>query len=611
MEALKPGDPGAVGRYRLSARLGGNGRLGTVFLGKSRDGGAVTIRLVRPDLAADRRFVERFRKTTDAVRRIDGLYLAHVLDADPDGTPPWLVAEYSPGITLDEAVRAHGPLPENALRALGTALSRALVAVHAAKVVHQGLAAGTVMLTPAGPQIIDLGLTALLGADASAALPAPEQATGGTVTPATDIFALAGVVCRAAGVAPYGDVDAAELAQRVLRTTPDLDGVPEDVADLLARCFARRPDARPTAAELAELFDGDDAAGTAWLPADVAVAVEAAARVKPPKAAKSAKSLATSGRQQGGTPGGHTAVGAEGSEGSDRADSAGRSAGSDTQGPADHRDDAVEDGSDNETVEVGVGVAVAAAVEDDDKTPPAPAVAPAAATPTVVARKPPEETQLVKPRKPTAAPTAAPQADSGGAAASGGAPAPGAAAASVAAAPTRVVPAPAPPRPGTPPRPTSPASPAALTDAPTPPTTTPPPRPAEAAPTVAAPRWSPAGPPVEDARPGFPASPPVPPVPAAGTAAPAPGAPHGIPATAPTKRQAIPAVWYAVIVLVGLTSAGLAVYRLLDSEWRDLQNPFMGFVLPGVSLVFGLAGLVVLALAVSDRRKAARDPQRM
>ncbi|UGQ10288.1 serine/threonine protein kinase [Yinghuangia sp. ASG 101] len=578
MEALKPGDPGAVGRYRLSARLDGNGRLGTVFLGKSRDGGAVTVRLVRPDLAADKRFVERFRKTIEAVRRIDGPHLAHVLDADPDATPPWLVAEYAPGITLEEAVRAHGPLPEKALRALGAALSRALVAVHAAKVVHQGLAAGTVMLTRTGPQITDLGLTALLGADASAALPAPEQATGGAVTPATDVFALAGVVCQAAGVAPYGDVDAAELAQRVLRTTPELDGVPEELAALLTRCFARRPDSRPTAAELAELFDGDDAAGTAWLPTDVAAAVDAAARVRPPKpAAKPARSQAAARAEDGAdeTP-------------SEKSAAAGGPRGGGTPGPrkpaaavpgtpADTGDAVGEDDGNEETVEVGVGVAVAATADEDVTAPVPAAEKPAPAAPTVVVRKPLDEAQLLKPRTPQ---PAAPQTPAAPAAAS---------------TPTEVA---APARPAdAPARPVSPAP--STSSAPSAP-----PRPAEAAPTVVAPRWSPAGPPAEDARgaaPAAPAGPPQPPAPPYGDT------PREAPA--PAKRQASAGVWYAVIVLVGLTSAGLAVYRLFDSEWRDLQNPVMGLVLPGVSLVFGLAGLVVLALVVGDRRKSSGDPR--
>ncbi|NUU21873.1 MAG: protein kinase, partial [Streptomycetaceae bacterium] len=296
MEALKPGDPGVVGRYRLSARLG-QGRLGAVFLGKAKGGLPVAVRLVRPDLAADEKFMARFRRTMTAVRGVDGLHLAHVVDADPDATPPWLVTEYAPGVPLDAALRDHGPLDEEPLRALGSALSRALVALHAAKVTHQGLSAATVTLTPDGPRITDLGVPALLGLDATSALPAPEQATGGTVGPATDVFALGGLLCHAAGVAPYGKATSAELAQKVLRTTPDLAGLPKDFAELIARCLARRPDARPSADELVELFDGEDATGVGWLPAPIRDAVTKAAQVKPPRTKKPTPSAARAGAE--------------------------------------------------------------------------------------------------------------------------------------------------------------------------------------------------------------------------------------------------------------------------------------------------------------------------
>ncbi|MGR6997044.1 serine/threonine-protein kinase [Yinghuangia aomiensis] len=288
MEALKPGDPGVVGRYRLSARLG-DGRLGAVFLGADEDGETVAIRLVRPDLATDAKFLGRFRKATDAVRAVDGTHVARVLDADADGTPPWLAAEYAPGITLADAVRDHGPLPEESLRALGSALARALAAVHEAKVTHQGLSSATVQLTEHGPQITDLGISAMLGADASSALPAPEQATGGGVRPATDVFALAGVVCAAAGVAPYGDTTGPALAQKVLRSAPDLAGLPEDLVEIVAKCLAKRPDARPSAAELAELFDGEDATSAAWLPKAIRAAVAEATKTAADAAAESAK----------------------------------------------------------------------------------------------------------------------------------------------------------------------------------------------------------------------------------------------------------------------------------------------------------------------------------
>ncbi|MFD0431948.1 hypothetical protein ACFQ60_46515 [Streptomyces zhihengii] len=35
----------------------------------------------------------------DAARQVGGFYTAHVLDADPDGDPPWLATAYIPGLS--------------------------------------------------------------------------------------------------------------------------------------------------------------------------------------------------------------------------------------------------------------------------------------------------------------------------------------------------------------------------------------------------------------------------------------------------------------------------------------------------------------------------------
>lgn len=656
MEALKPGDPGVVGRYRLSARLG-DGRLGAVFLGADEDGETVAVRLVRPDLAGDAKFLGRFRKTTDAVRAVEGAHVARVLDADADGTPPWLAAEYAPGITLAEAVRDHGPLPEESLRALGSALARALAAVHEAQVTHQGLSSATVQLTEHGPQITDLGISAMLGADASSALPAPEQATGGGVRPATDVFALAGVVCAAAGVAPYGDTTGPALAQKVLRSAPDLAGLPEDLVEIVAKCLAKRPDARPSAAELADLFDGEDATSAAWLPkairAAVADATKSAADAAAERAKKAPKAAAKPAAK---SPAKKTGNAPEADAGKDAAKPAATESASgpakDTakgsakeapkaaaKSPAKKSSQSAAEGADakatpkagaNDTTKVAIPVPAAAAAAsaakddpDDDATP--------AATPAVPRQKRPaaedegkdevkekaaespadagsakpagvlpaagadkatdakadkptdeptdeDETDAAKddPAAPTVVVKSPPASDNG----TGNKPGKGAkAAATPAAAPTVVV-----DRPLDQPQLLKPrlVTEAAAAAAPAPAAVPTPRREAPVAdPTVVAPRNVAAAAPAAYPTP-FP------------NAAPAETA-------APAKREAKDAIWYAVIALVGLTSAGLAVYRLIDGDWRDLQNPVMGYVLPGIALVCGLAGILVLALAVKDR----------
>ncbi|MFF7248293.1 serine/threonine-protein kinase [Embleya sp. NPDC008237] len=283
MDPLKPGDPGVVGRYRLSARLG-QGGLGTVFLGRAPGGDHVTVKLVRPDLASDKTFLERFRKDVTTAREVGGTHVAHVLDADPDGTPPWLVVEHVAGPSLEAAVAAHGPLPEHTLRALGAGLAEGLAAIHEADLTHRDLKPANVLLAADGPRVADYALARALGSAGMTrtgvvdvpGLPAPEQVTGGSIGPAIDVFALGGVLCHAAGVAPFGAGTVAEIAQKVVREMPDLTELPDWLREIVADCLKKRPTARPSAADLVARFAAAEP-GADWLPKEVAALVALAA----------------------------------------------------------------------------------------------------------------------------------------------------------------------------------------------------------------------------------------------------------------------------------------------------------------------------------------------
>ncbi|MGW1539134.1 protein kinase domain-containing protein [Streptomyces sp. NPDC002309] len=286
MDGLGPGDPPRIGGYRLLARLGAGG-MGQVYVARSDRGRTVAVKLVRRELAAQEEFRARFRQEVRAARQVGGDWTAPVLDADTEAAVPWVATGYVAGPSLQQVVgRDHGALPERSVRILAAGLAHALKDIHAAGIVHRDLKPSNVLVTIDGPRVIDFGIArametvtdggltrtgALVG---SPGFMAPEQVRGDRVTPACDVFCLGSVLAYAAtGRLPFGGTDSGvhALMFRIAQEEPDLDGVPEGVADLVRHCLRKDPEARPTLDDvLRRTGAGDTVAGgrsrDPWLP---------------------------------------------------------------------------------------------------------------------------------------------------------------------------------------------------------------------------------------------------------------------------------------------------------------------------------------------------------
>ncbi|MGW5877528.1 WD40 repeat domain-containing serine/threonine protein kinase [Nocardiopsis terrae] len=281
MLSLTPDDPRSVGPHLLLARLGAGG-MGKVYLARTPHGDLAALKLVKDDLAHDPEFRARFAREVRAAARVRGPFTPAVTDSDTGADVPWLATEYVPGPTLKEAVREHGPLPPESLPVLVSGLARALAAVHGAGLMHRDLKPGNVLLSPRGPQVIDFGLaravegTVLTRTGQAFGTPAyasPEQITGRDITPASDVFSLAGTaVFAAGGRPPFGAGRPRQVLARILSEEPDLSAVPEGrMRDLLARCLAKEPAERPDVTGILDALAGDPLleAEQEWLPAPV------------------------------------------------------------------------------------------------------------------------------------------------------------------------------------------------------------------------------------------------------------------------------------------------------------------------------------------------------
>ncbi|MFD0269439.1 serine/threonine-protein kinase, partial [Streptomyces sp. NPDC127106] len=260
-QPLEADDPQVVAGYRLAARLGAGG-MGRVYLSHTRGGRPVALKVVRPELAGDPSFRRRFHREVEAARRVRGAYTAELIDADAEGTPPWLATLYVPGPSLTEAVARRGPLPVPAVLWLVAGVAEALQVIHDAGIVHRDMKPSNVLLAADGPRVIDFGISLASGitrhttTGAAVGTPtymAPEQASGDEVTAATDVFALGQTAAFAALGRPlYGDGPSLSVLYRIVNEAPDLDELPEALRPLIGRCLAADPADRATPAEIVE-----------------------------------------------------------------------------------------------------------------------------------------------------------------------------------------------------------------------------------------------------------------------------------------------------------------------------------------------------------------------
>ncbi|QEV19537.1 serine/threonine-protein kinase [Streptomyces alboniger] len=282
MEPLRADDPGELGSYRLLRRLGAGG-MGRVYLARSPGGRTVAVKVVRPDLAADEDFRTRFRHEVEIARAVSGRYTAPVVDAAPDAPLPWLATSYVLGPDLTEVVDAHGGLPERTVVALGAGLAAALTEIHASGLIHRDLKPSNVLLAADGPRVIDFGIARAIDGNrltqtgvvvGSPGYMPPEQAMGGDVGVAGDVFSLGAVLAFAAtGRNAFGEGSShAAMLYQVVHAEPDLTGVPQRLQGLVRACLLKDPAQRPTPTEVVAALapHGVESVLTDWLPSAVA-----------------------------------------------------------------------------------------------------------------------------------------------------------------------------------------------------------------------------------------------------------------------------------------------------------------------------------------------------
>jgi serine/threonine protein kinase len=263
------------GRYRLSGRIAVGG-MGEVWRGTDELlDRAVAVKLLSAAHATDEAFRARFRAEARYAASLSHPNIAQVFDYGETtgneeaaaGLPSggaYLIMELVQGEPLSAVIARQERLsPGDTLRIVSQSAD-ALAAAHEAGIVHRDIKPGNLLVTSDGTtKITDFGIArAMWAAQAShltqtgmvmgtASYVSPEQATGGTITSASDIYSL-GVVAYEClvGEPPFtAETPVAIAVAHMHRPVPPLpDDVPAPVAELVTSMLAKAPEDRPQSA---------------------------------------------------------------------------------------------------------------------------------------------------------------------------------------------------------------------------------------------------------------------------------------------------------------------------------------------------------------------------
>ncbi|MEV4627491.1 protein kinase [Micromonospora sp. NPDC049523] len=252
-------------RYRLDERIAGGG-MGDVWRGTDEVlGRTVAVKILLPALLDEPGFAERFRGEARTMATINHPGVVDVYDYGSDQQIAFLVMEYVEGDALSTTLGRVGRLTPARTMALMAQAADALHAAHEKGIVHRDVKPGNLLVRPNGTLVLtDFGiarsalvgqLTAAGSVLGTASYISPEQATGSTASPASDVYALGVVAYQClSGRRPFEGENPLDIAMQHVRDTPRPlpADIPPAVRAIVERSMAKDPAARwPTAATLA------------------------------------------------------------------------------------------------------------------------------------------------------------------------------------------------------------------------------------------------------------------------------------------------------------------------------------------------------------------------
>ena len=250
-----------AGKYRI-VKLIGRGGMANVYLATDISSGVnVAIKILKPEYSSDEEFIRRFDTEAKAVSSLNHSNIVKVFGVGHEGNFRYIVQEYVEGITVKELINQNGHLDWKVALPIVIQVGMALENAHQNGIVHRDIKPQNILISRDRiAKITDFGIARAStnstitmtsgGAMGSVHYFSPEQARGGNVGPASDIYSVGVMLFEmVTGRVPFdGDSNVAiavkHLQEPVPKASSFVPGIPEGLDAIINKCMQKTPDKR-------------------------------------------------------------------------------------------------------------------------------------------------------------------------------------------------------------------------------------------------------------------------------------------------------------------------------------------------------------------------------
>jgi len=254
-----------AGRYEIIEALGVGG-MGEVYRVEDKEvGQEIALKLVKPEIAADLKNIERFRHEMKFARMISHRSVCRMFDLGEDKGTYFITMEYVAGEDLKSFIRRAAPLSPARALAIIRQMAEGLAEAHRLGVIHRDLKPANVMIDREGNvRIMDFGIARSLTARGTTSVGtvigtpeymSPEQVEGKAADHRSDLYSLGIIMFEMlTGQLPFGGDTPLSIAVKQKSESPPSPKqlnpqISENLNTVILDCLEKDRDKRPRNAE--------------------------------------------------------------------------------------------------------------------------------------------------------------------------------------------------------------------------------------------------------------------------------------------------------------------------------------------------------------------------